>query len=57
MTRYEKIMEMSIRDVAEALIELEKFDDEYCKSDCGPEYDCPHEVECAARCLGEEVPA
>ena len=57
MTRYEKIVEMSIRDVAETLIELGEFDGKYCKSDCGSEDGCPNETECAMRWLAEEVTA
>ena len=53
MTRFERIQNLSIEEMAEKIIKI-NFTDEYCRSDCG-EDNCPLEKECCVKWLNEEV--
>lgn len=58
LTRYEKIKNLSIKEVAQTIIDY-NITDEFCKSDCegckGTECECPHDLECCVKWLQEEA--
>ena len=53
MTRIERIRNMTTKEIAIAIISY-SITDEYCKSDCGQEEDCPHELKCCVKWLESE---
>ena len=54
MTRIEKLRSLSVDEWADKIMGYGMIDG-YCKSDCAEDDDCPHEHECVARWLNEEV--
>ena len=47
---------MDVDELAKAIInEDDYYGDEYCKSNCGFEDECPHPEECCKKWLMEEV--
>ena len=54
MTRAEYIRSIPIEELAQIIID-KNITDEFCKSDCGSEDDCPHEKDCCIRWLNEDV--
>ena len=54
MTRYEMITKMSVKQLAQKVIGL-SITDSYCKSDCGNDEDCTHELDCCIKWLNEDV--
>lgn len=54
MTRVEYIRNIPIGEMAQIIID-KNITDEFCKSDCGSEDDCPHEKDCCIRWLNEDV--
>lgn len=53
MTRYEMITKMSVKQLAQKVIDLQ-VTDSYCKSNCNEE-DCPYELDCCIKWLNEDV--
>lgn len=59
MTRYDKIKNMSIEELAGAIVKCQDYyNDDYCKSTCNDDVEgegCPHPEKCCKRWLLEEV--
>jgi len=53
MKRIDYIRAMKVRELAKAIIENNVTDD-FCKSDCGNEEDCPQGIECCVKWLNED---
>jgi len=52
MKRIDYIKAMTTKEMAKAIIEHNL--DDFCKSDCGNEENCPHEIECCVKWLNED---
>lgn len=63
MQNYEKVQNMSLEELAELIIGIQKLElDMFCKSDCNgdlesddPDKMCPHPRKCCEKWLMEEV--
>lgn len=54
MTRFERIKDMSIDEMAREIISLNVIDD-HCKGKCALGSDCPHEEKCCIEWLQKET--
>jgi len=54
MKRIERIRTMPIEEMAEKIIKMPGGTFDFCKSDCGFGYWCPHEKQCCVDWLNEE---